>query len=467
MTEPVDEAAAVRAAFAALKAVDAREGGLPVERRRELLAALALGLAERREDFVAALDADFGGRSPEETLLAEVLAVVTAARHARQRVRRWARGRRAGVPLPFWPSRAWIVPQPLGVVGVLAPWNYPVQLALLPLVGALAAGNRVLVKPSEMAPRTAAALARLVEDTLGAEVARVVTGGPEAAAALARLPLDHLLFTGSGARGREVMRAAAENLTPLTLELGGKCPAILMPDADLARAARALVLRKGLNAGQTCVAPDTVLVVGRPLAEARAALAEAHRRHFPQGLPTAVLASQRGRLKHLAAGAILEPLGEPGPGLVVAEPEPGTNLEREEVFGPVLPLLTVPDLEAALAWVRARPSPLAVYVFTRDRAVEARVLAATRAGALVVNDAVVQAAMDTLPFGGVGASGFGRYHGRAGFDTFSNLRVHLRAARWTLARLLEPPYTPGKRRLVERLIRAQTAGLGRKARAAR
>ena len=445
------------AAHAALKLEDGREGGLPVERRRDLLAALAHRLVERRQDLVAALDADFGGRSPEETLLAEVLGVVTAARYARHRLRRWAKPRRAGVPLPFWPSRAWIVPQPLGVVGIVAPWNYPLQLALLPLVGAVAAGNRVLLKPSEAVPRTSEALDHLVEASLGPSVARTVLGGPEVAADLVALPLDHLLFTGSATRGRAVMRAAADHLTPLTLELGGKCPAILMPDADLAHAARILVLRKALNAGQTCVAPDTLLVVGQPLTPVCHALAEAYRRYFPDGLPTNLLPAHRHRFERLAQEASAEPLGCEAPtgraSLLVAEPAPASELMRQEIFGPLLPLVALGDLPAAIAWTRSLPAPLAVYLFTRDSTIEQRVLQETRAGALVVNEAVVQAAMDTLPFGGVGASGFGRYHGRAGFDTFSNPRVHLRGARFSLSRLLEPPYDGRKRRLIERLLR--------------
>lgn len=443
-------------ALAALRAEDERHGsgGLPVAGRGPLLAALERELLARRERLAAALDADFGGRGREETLVAEVLATLRAARFARRRLRRWARPRRAGVPLPFWPGRAWLVPQPLGVVAVLSPWNYPVQLSLVPLVGALAAGNRVVLKPSEATPRTAEELAALVEAALGPAVARTVLGGPEVAAALARLPFDHLLFTGSTARGREVMRAAAHGPTSLTLELGGKCPAILLPDADLGRAARALVLRKGLNAGQTCLAPDTLLVVGRPLDGVRAALRAAHRRHFPSGLPTAVLPARRARLDALAAGGAPEPLGDaPGRGLLLATPPPGHPLLEEEVFGPVLPAVELPDLAAALAWIRRRPAPLAVYLFGGDGETEAAVLGGTRAGALVVGDAVVHAAMDTLPFGGVGASGFGRYRGRAGFDTFSNLRVHLRAARWTLAGLLDPPLAPRARGLLDRLLK--------------
>jgi acyl-CoA reductase-like NAD-dependent aldehyde dehydrogenase len=343
----------------------------------------------------------------------------------------------------------------LGVVAILSPWNYPIHLALLPLVGALAAGNRAVVKPAEATPRTATALADLLAAGPGPSIVCCVLGGPDIAAALVRLPFDHILFTGGAERGRDVMRAAADNLTPVTLELGGKCPAVLMPDADLERAARSLVLRKGLNAGQTCVAPDTLLVVGRPLEPVREALRRAHGRHFPVGLPTAVIsAACRERLQGLTAGCELEPLGaNPANGLTLAlDPPPASAVLIDEVFGPVLPVRPVPSLDAALGWIGARAAPLAVYLYTRDRRAERTVLERTRAGALVVNDSLIQAAMDTLPFGGVGASGFGRYHGRAGFDTFSNQRSHVRAARFSLSRLVEPPYGLRKRRLIERLL---------------
>ena len=208
--------------MAALRAEDRRAGGLPLAEREAALDALVRQVLDRREEIVRAVDTDFGSRGRAETLVAEVLAVVNAGRHARRRLRRWARPRRVGVPLPFWPARAWLVPQPLGVVAVLSPWNFPVQLALLPLVGALAAGNRAVIKPSEATPRTAEVLAGLLEASLGPSVVRTVLGGAEVAAAMVRLPFDHILFTGSTARGREVMRAAADHLTPVTLELGGK-----------------------------------------------------------------------------------------------------------------------------------------------------------------------------------------------------------------------------------------------------
>ena len=240
------------------------------------------------------------------------------------------------------------VPQPLGVVGIVSPWNYPIQLALSPMVGAIAAGNRVALKPSELAPRTALELARLLHDAMGPTVARTVLGGPDVAADFVRQPFDHLLFTGSTQRGREVMRAASEQLTPLTLELGGKCPAIVMPDADLDRVAGEIVLGKALNAGQSCIAPDLVLVVGGGLDLLRDALRRAFRRHYPEGLATAPATDrQKARLAELTPD--LEPLGIGGSALSLAiRPAPSSRLLREEIFGPILPLLDCPDLAGAL-----------------------------------------------------------------------------------------------------------------------
>jgi acyl-CoA reductase-like NAD-dependent aldehyde dehydrogenase len=448
------------AAYAGLRAIDRRSGGLELRQRQELLRALQHAVIDRRQRLVQAVDADFGGRAAEETLLAEVFAVANAASFARRRLRRWARKRRVPVDLPFWPSRAWVVPQPLGVVGIVSPWNYPVQLALSPLVAAIAAGNRAALKPSEITPRAAEELAALVEAALGAEVARTVPGGPEVAADFVRQLWDHLLFTGSTERGRDVLRAAAEHLTPVTLELGGKCPAVVLPDADLDQAARAIVTGKILNAGQTCVAPDTALVVSQPADAVGMALARSYRELVPEAPPSTLVSDrQLQRLDRLVQHERLKSLGADGPGrrralALAADPEPGSPLLSQELFGPVLPLVQVDGIDAAIEWINARPAPLAIYLFTHDREAERRVLASTRAGALVVNGTVVQAAIEALPFGGVGASGFGRYHGRAGFDTFSNMRTHVRVARFTLARMAEPPYTPAKRRLIEWLMRA-------------
>jgi coniferyl-aldehyde dehydrogenase len=441
-------------ALAALREAEARDGRLSLDRRREVLASLASVMLRRADDIAAAVDADYGGRSTEETLLAEVLLVANAARYARRRLRRWARPRRVPAPVAFRPVRAAVEPVPKGVVGIMAPWNYPVQLALLPAVDALAAGNRIAVKPAEATPRTAALLAQIVAEALGPGIGCVVQGGPEVAAAFAAQPWDHLVFTGGTGTGRAVMRAAAERLTPLTLELGGKCPAVVLPGADLRAAARAILAGKAVNAGQTCVAPDTVLLVGH----GRDAFLKACRASGIGAPETAVVGARHAaRLDALCEGAALTPLADDGSGrrraIALAEAPDGHGLHREEIFGPVLALLPLPDLGEAVAWIAARPPPLAIYLFGATEAEEARIAAGTRSGAIVAGRCVEYAAFPALPFGGVGASGFGRRNGEAGFLELSNLRARVAHGGWSLSRLLDPPRGARARALVRRLLR--------------
>ena len=436
-------------ALARLRAAEARDGRLTLERRRELLARLAEALLRHGEALAQALDADYGGRSRLETLLADVLGVVEAARHARRHLRGWAKPRRVAVPFPFQPASAWEEPVPKGIIGVMAPWNYPVLLALAPLVDALAAGNRVVVKPSEAVPRTAAAIAAVLAEALGPDIAQIVQGGPAVAADFAAQPWDHLVFTGGTATGRKVAEAAARNLVPVTLELGGKCPAVVLPGADLAVAARDILAGKAVNAGQTCIAPDTVLLVGHGGDAFRAAC-----RASGIGQPESGVASeaQAARLDRLAAGTALEKLGPDGPGrqraLALAWPTPGAPLLAEEIFGPVLAVVEVPDLAAAIAWITAQPPALAIYLFGATAAEEARLAESTRSGALVQGRAVEYAAFPALGFGGVGASGQGRYHGKAGFFAFSDIRARVRHGRWSLSRLFDLP----RKRFAMRLI---------------
>jgi coniferyl-aldehyde dehydrogenase len=440
-------------ALAGLRAAEARDGRLGLDVRRELLARLAERLLAQSEDFAAALDADYGGRSRFDTLLADLLVVVDAARHARRKLKGWAKPRRVAVPYPFWPATAFEEPVPKGVIGIIAPWNYPVQLALLPLVDAIAAGNRVAVKPSEFVPRTAALIGAVLEEALGPDIARTVPGERDVAADFAAQPWDHLVFTGGTATGRKVAEAAARNLVPVTLELGGKCPALVLPGADLARAARDILAGKAVNAGQTCVAPDTVLLLGH----APESFAEACRASGI-AMPEGAIASdnQAARLDALVADARLTPLAQDGEGrrraIALAEAPRGAPLSREEIFGPVLAIEAVPDLAAAIAWITERPPPLAIYLFGATRAEEEAVAAATRAGAIVLDRAVEYAAFPALGFGGVGASGQGRYRGRAGFLQFSDMRARVRHGRWSLSRLFDLPRRPIAGAIVQRLI---------------
>ncbi|HEX2528892.1 MAG TPA: aldehyde dehydrogenase family protein [Geminicoccus sp.] len=428
-------------AFHALRLTERTDGPVELVARLDLLKRLEVAVLGAKERIVQAAAADFGARSREETLFGEVLGVVSALRHAHRHVRRWSRPRRVPVGAPFWPAKAWLVPQPLGLVGIMSPWNYPFLLALSPLVGALAAGNRAMLKPSEHTPRVAAEIAQLLDRSLGQTIVRTVEGGPTIARAFASLRFDHLIFTGSTARGREVAMAAAANLVPVTLELGGKCPAIVLPDADLDAAASAIVTGKGLNAGQTCIAPDHVLLAGVPGDRFRAALEAAVQRHFPDGLTTRIIPHRAGQFG-----------GPEGMLQIVVDPPPSSPLVTEEVFGPVLPIHALPDLDAALDRLRDQDSPLAVYLFSRDPQAERRVLQGTRAGALVVGGTIVQAAIDELPFGGLGASGMGRYHGQAGFDALSNLKAHVRTPRFSLASLGQPPYGKFTAKLLAHLL---------------
>jgi coniferyl-aldehyde dehydrogenase len=366
------------------------------------------------------------------------------------------RPKRALADWLFWPAHTEVRYQPLGVVGIIAPWNYPVNLALKPLVAAIAAGNHVMLKPSEHTPRTSDLLKKLLEEVFPADRVAVVLGGPDVAGAFAALPFDHLFFTGSTAVGRKVMAAAAPNLTPVTLELGGKSPAIVAPDYPLATAVDRIAAGKFLNAGQTCIAPDYVLLPKASIP----AFVEEMRNYVAQryadlaanpDYSSIVSAGQYSRLKgyldqaHAAGAKIIElAAGDAGkrvlPPTLVLDAREDLALMQDEIFGPILPLVGVDSVDAAIDYVNARPRPLALYHFDHDKARTRRVLERTVAGGVSVNDTVMHFAQSALPFGGVGPSGMGAYHGRAGFLALSKAKPVLYQARWTSMKLMRPPY---------------------------
>ena len=427
--------------------------------RMDDLARLREGFKRRLDELVRAMDADFGRRSRHESLLTDGMTVLHEIDLLRSKLRRWMRPQRRAVDWLFLPARAEIRYQALGVVGVIAPWNYPVNLALIPLVSALAAGNHVMLKPSEFTPRTSQAMAELLANLFPAERVTTVLGGADVAAAFAALPFDHLLFTGSTAVGKRVMAAAAPNLTPVTLELGGKSPAIIAPDYPLATAAARLGMGKLLNAGQTCIAPDYVLISP----ERRDAFVAALRAYVTQAYPalrdsadytSIVNARQYERLAGLveearARGATVVTLPDAAasdparrvfaPTLVLDAPE-DTRVMQEEIFGPILPIVAVKDVDAAIAYVNARPRPLALYHFDLDAARTRRVLDACVAGGVSVNDCMLHNAQSELPFGGVGPAGMGHYHGHHGFLTFSKQMPVFRQSRLSSMALMRPPY---------------------------
>jgi len=411
-------------------------GTLPLEWRRRQLTALGRMMREEEDRVAAALRDDLG-KSAIEAYLTESSFVGREIAHTLRNLERWTRPRRVRVPAALRPARARIVRQPLGVVLVIAPWNYPAMLSLAPLVGALAAGNCAVLKPSELAPATSGLLAELLPRTLDANAVAVVEGGVPETTALLTERFDHILFTGSGRVGRIVMEAAAKHPTPVTLELGGKSPAVVEPGVDLVRAARRIVWGKFLNAGQTCVAPDYVLAVGAAARELEAPLADAVRRMFgsdPSRSPDygrIVNLDHFDRLVGLLGDGRIVVGGERDRNdrylapTVLADVDPDAAVMQEEIFGPILPVVGVPDLDAAIAFVRSRPTPLALYGFTGAKGTKRRLLEETASGSVGFGVPAAQMGVSGLPFGGVGASGMGRYHGVYSIDTFSHARAVL------------------------------------------
>lgn len=425
----------------------------PIEWRREQLEAVRRLVSEGEDELLAALAADLG-KPPVEALVSDTSFVATAVEVALGGMERWMRPERVRVAPVQQPARACIVRQPYGVVLVMAPWNYPVHLLLAPMVAAISAGNCVLAKPSELAPATSAALARLVPRYLDARAVRIVEGGvPETQALLAQR-FDYIFFTGSTRVGKVVMQAAAEHLTPLTLELGGKSPVIVDADADMEVAARRIAWGKFLNAGQSCVAPDYVLVRRDAQERLVAELARAVRRFYgpdPElsadyarivndhhfGRLSQMLDSTQGCLA--VGGQRDRPARYIAPTVLTGVQADDATME-EEIFGPILPVIGVDDLDEAVAFAGARPKPLALYVFSSSADTADRVLAQTSSGGACVNTTVVHLAVHDLPFGGVGASGMGAYHGRWGFETFSHPRAVMRKPARPELGLVYPPH---------------------------
>lgn len=429
--------------------------------RRDDLRRLRAAFKARIDEMSAAIAADFGHRSQHESVIADGMTVTGEIDHLLANLRRWMKPERVGVGWRFWPARAQVRPLPVGVVGVISPWNYPVNLALVPLATAIAAGNHVLLKPSEHTPRTSAFLQSLLAEVFPAERVSVVQGDAGVAAAFSALPLDHLVFTGSTAVGRKVMAAAAQHLTPLTLELGGKSPALIATDYPVEAAAARLATGKWFNAGQTCIAPDYVLVdEGRIDALVAALRAQVRQRYGdfsdPCDYSRIINAAQFERLQGYVRDARERGLqvvelamidGERArrerlfPPTLILQPGDDATVMQEEIFGPILPIRAYRTLEEAIATINRRDRPLALYPFSHERATVEKILGQTVAGGVTVNDTLLHFAINGLPFGGIGASGMGAYHGRAGFDAMSKRLPVLWQTRRAGSDLLRPPYS--------------------------
>ncbi len=451
---------AARAFAGQTAGVAARRQDFGLRARRDALARLADAIRRNEAALIAALSEDFG-KPAAEVILTELIPVMQEIRHTSRHLRRWMRPRRVAPTLATLGTTARIRPEARGVCLIIAPWNYPFSLALGPLVSALAAGNSAIIKPSEMTPATSALIARLIAESFPPDLVTVIEGGVEASQALLALPFDHIFFTGSPAVGKIVMAAAARTLASVTLELGGKSPTIIGPDADLKDAAKWIAFGKFANAGQTCIAPDHLFVhrdvKERFLAELRERIALSYGQgasspHLAQIVNSHHAERLSGLLRDaVAKGARVTLDGaaqgrQMGPTLIEAI-TPEMEIDREEIFGPILPVIAYDDLEEVIRRINARPKPLALYIFDKGRARVDRIIAATSSGSVGVNLTMAQYSHTGLPFGGVNTSGIGAAHGHYGFRAFSHERAIL-SNHLSALPLVFPPYTRRVKRLI-------------------
>ncbi|MGH6736071.1 MAG: coniferyl aldehyde dehydrogenase [Methyloceanibacter sp.] len=436
-----------------------RDGPPTLKLRRADLKKLKDAILARQDDFVAALDADFGHRARQESQMLDLGSTVGGINYLYSNLRRFMRPDRRHVAAIFKPGSAKVVYQPLGVVGIVAPWNFPVSLALTPLATALAAGNRAMVKPSEMTPATTELIASMLAETFDEEQVAVVTGDAEVGKAFSSLPFDHLLFTGSIPVGRAIMRAASENLVPVTLELGGKSPVIIDDDYPVRTAARRIAYGKCANGGQICTSPDYLLLPKSETEEFIAAYRQevdtlypnvgdnpdftwvVNDRHFARLSGLVEDAKAKGaRVIELGSKQSSDPQSRLFPPTLLLDVTDEMAVMQEEIFGPILPVVTYDRLDDAIAYVNSRPRPLALYFFGNEAQSQRRVLERTTSGGVLVNDTILHYAQDDLPFGGIGPSGMGAYHGAEGFKTMSHAKAVFQQARFNVVDLFRPPF---------------------------
>ena len=430
--------------------------------RRAQLEAVERLMAECEGEFMAAL-ADDLGKPPMESYTTEISYVSSEAAYCRKKLSRWTKFKRVSTPLVGQPGTSWIQPEPLGVVLVIGAWNYPVQLTLAVMVAAITAGNCVIIKPSELAPATSALLARRVPEYLDPECINIVTGGVAETTALLELPFDHILYTGGGNVGRIVMAAAAKNLTPVTLELGGKSPCVVLPDANLETTARRIVWGKFTNAGQTCTAPDYILTDADTESKLVPLIEKSINDMFgsdPQQSDSygRIINSRHfERVSQLIGSGTVVAGGRTDAGdkyiapTVLTGVSPESPVMQEEIFGPILPIVRADDLDEAIAAIRKGDKPLSAYLFTGDKKAETRFLSDVSCGSACINDVMMFAAVHELPFGGVGPSGMGAYSGKQGFDTFSHMKAVMKRGWWPDLDIRFAPYTEKKFRLLRKI----------------
>jgi coniferyl-aldehyde dehydrogenase len=443
---------------------------VPWSVREDRLRRLRKLILENQSFLIEAINQDFGNRNETETTLLEIFPSLKLIGDCLSNGKKWMKPESRATNFLFWPGSSQVIKQPLGVVGIICPWNYPMLMMIAPLAGAFAAGNRAMCKLSEFTPHISALLAKLVTERFAPDELHVVNGDGAVASEFSALPFDHLFFTGSTKVGRWVMKAASDNLTPVTLELGGKSPAIVSSQADMKLAVKRLLVGKCYNAGQTCIAPDYILLQ-RPLLETflTAAKATLHELYpdFANNTDFCSLIhdNQFKRIAALEADAVAKGaqvirLSNTEPNLAKRQYPPtlltqvndSMDLLQEEIFGPLLPIILIDSIDEAVAHINARPHPLALYVFSEDKKEVAQVLAQTRAGGVTVNDTILHIAQNNLPFGGVGPSGMGHYHGYDGFLTFSKSKAVFTQSRFAGTKLFYPPYTAKVKALIQKVI---------------
>lgn len=470
-TVEVNEIARMKLIFSEQKHAYAQSPYPEVSLRIKQLKNLKQTVLAKQQDIIEALSADFGHRSHDETRIAELLTFVEGIKSTIKQLDQWAKPNKRKVGLLFMPASNKVIYQPLGVVGIMVPWNYPLFLSLGPLIGALSAGNRVMLKLSEFTPHFNACLKQLLAEVFDEDQVSVITGEVAISSEFSALPFDHLFFTGSTPVGRLIMASAAKNLTPVTLELGGKSPVIISDDVDIKMAAERICFGKSLNSGQTCVAPDYILCPKDKKEAFIEAYAEAFFRMYPnfsQSLDYSSIINEQqyqrleGLLKQAEAqGAKLikmststktaEQPRKMAP-ILIDDVQDDMRIMQEELFGPLLPIVGYDELEEAIDYINQRPRPLALYIFSFNKKVQDKIVYNTHSGGVCINNTMTHLAQDDMPFGGVGQSGMGCYHGHEGFLTFSKAKGIHKIGRVNSAKLILPPYDSAIHRLFYRLF---------------
>ncbi len=434
------------------------------------LAVLKKLLLDNQEKFITALSVDFGHRSEDDSKIGDILTTVSTINYTKKNLKRWIKPQRKKIGILFKPAKGKVINQPKGVIGIVAPWNYPLFLSLGPLIAALAAGNVAMVKMSEYSPNTSRLLAKLIGESFSPDKVAIVGGDANIAAKFCSLPFNHLFFTGSGAVGKLVMKSAAENLVPVTLELGGKSPAIIDSTMDIASAVSRFILGKTLNSGQTCVAPDYIFCPREKCQQLINEISVRYTKMYPNlgnndDCTSIINDGQFNRLNHLLSDAkrkgakVISCLAETSttdkqrllrkfPLTLVCDTQDDMLVMQQEIFGPILPIIAYDNITQVLDYINARPRPLALYIYSFNQLFQQQVLLNTHSGGVCINDASIHVANDDLPFGGIGASGMGQYHGEEGFKTFSHQKTVFTRGRINFITMLFPPFN----KLIHRLI---------------